>query len=47
MRTTAVWIGAVTMMAGGLWSASGISQGFADEPRFPAEPRADSLAASH
>jgi len=46
MRTMAVWIGAV-LMAGGLWSASVISQGLADEHRFPAEPRSDSLAASH
>ena len=34
MRTMAVWIGAV-LMAGGLWSASGISQGLADEPAAP------------
>ena len=31
MRTIAVWIGAV-LMAGGLWSASAVSQGLADEP---------------
>ena len=34
MRTMAVWIGAV-LMAGGLWSASGVSQGLADEPAAP------------
>jgi hypothetical protein len=34
MRTMAVWIGAV-LMAGGLWSASVISQGLADEPAAP------------
>jgi hypothetical protein len=39
------WVGAV-LMVGGLWSTSIISQGLEDEPRFPAEPRSDSLAAS-
>jgi hypothetical protein len=34
MRTMAVWIGAV-LMVGGLWSASVISQGLADEPAAP------------
>ena len=34
MRTMAVWLGAV-LMAGGLWSASVISQGLADEPAAP------------
>ena len=34
MRTMAVWLGAV-LMAGGMWSASGISQGLADEPAAP------------
>jgi hypothetical protein len=34
MRTIAVWIGAV-LMAGGLWSASVINQGLADEPAAP------------
>jgi hypothetical protein len=46
MRTIIVRLGAI-MMVGGLWSASVISQGLADEPRFPAEPRFDSLAASY
>jgi hypothetical protein len=45
MRTMAMWLGAV-LMVGGVWSASVIRQGPADEPRFPAEPRSDSLAAS-
>lgn len=34
MRTMAVWIGAV-LMVGGLWSASVIRQGLADEPATP------------
>jgi len=34
MRTMAVWIG-VVLMVGGLWSASVISQGLADEPAAP------------
>jgi hypothetical protein len=34
MRTVAVWIGA-GLMAGGLWNASVISQGLADEPAAP------------
>lgn len=34
MRSMAVWIGAV-LMVGGLWSASLVSQGLADEPAAP------------
>ena len=34
MRTMAVWLGAV-LVVGGLWSASAVRQGLADEPAAP------------
>ena len=46
MRTRAVWIGAV-LMVGGLWSASGVSQGLADEPAAPSNASARENGSSH